>query len=157
MNKKQDNLIEEAIKLELNVAELYNVAHEANPEDASFWWKLYLEEKNHASLIRSARDSFSQHDKFPKDLITCSVDELKEANAEINDLIEEYKQNPPSRREACESAIRIEKMAGESHYSKFMNKVPETPIEAVFQQLNKDDKDHELRIKEYLENLPKEA
>ncbi|MCF7818527.1 MAG: hypothetical protein K9M54_11665 [Kiritimatiellales bacterium] len=144
-------LIDESIRLELNVAALYHIFFEANPEDAEFWWRIYLEEKSHAALIRAAKESFSKIDKFPFDLIADSLDTLKADNVRIEALIQKYKQHPPGRCEAFEVALELENTAGETHYLKFMEKKANNAVEAVFQQLNKEDKNHADRIKAYYE------
>lgn len=147
-------LIDESIRLEQNVAELYKVFSEALPEDNNFWWQLHIEEKSHATLIRAAKDSFSSRGKFPYDLIADSIGELREINTRVEALVEQSKRIPPNRREACEMAIAIERESGESHYTAFMEKEAETSVESVFQQLNREDKDHERRIREHLDSLP---
>jgi hypothetical protein len=142
-------LIEESIALELNVAELYKVFSEALQEDNEFWWQLYLEEKSHATLIRAARDSFVKRGKFPYDLVTDSIDDLKVSNAKVVELIAHYKVNPPDRHEACKIAVELENAAGEIHYTRFMEKSADNSVETVFQQLNRGDKEHEERIREH--------
>ena len=44
MNKKLSQLIDESIKLELNVAKIYMFFSDTFPEDSNFWWQLGLEE-----------------------------------------------------------------------------------------------------------------
>ncbi len=43
MNKKLSQLIDESIKLELNVAKIYMFSSETFSEDSDFWWQLGLE------------------------------------------------------------------------------------------------------------------
>ncbi|MEA3487197.1 MAG: hypothetical protein U9R20_06020 [Thermodesulfobacteriota bacterium] len=69
MDKDFSYLIEESINLELNIADLYFLFHELFPEDADFWWRLVLEEKNHAALIRSGKKYFEPVNKFPRNLL----------------------------------------------------------------------------------------
>ncbi|MBT8042521.1 MAG: hypothetical protein KJN67_05260 [Pontiella sp.] len=148
-----ENLIEESIALEKNVAALYKIFSESVPEDADFWWQLHLEEKSHATLIRAAKDSFVRRGKFPFDLIANSVEELKSSNQRIAAMVGKFLANPPSRLEALEVAIALENEAGESHYNQFMDKEAKNPVEGVFQQLNRDDKEHETRIRERLASV----
>lgn len=151
-----NQLIEESIRLEQQVAELYRVFSECIPEDSDFWEQLQREEKSHAMLIRAAKDSFVQRGKFPFDLVADSIGELKESNARIQSLIEQCKSNPPQRRKALELALSIENESGESSYAMFMDKHAVTSAEAVFQQINRQDKDHERRIRALLASLPTE-
>ena len=146
-------LIEESIRLEKNVAALYQLYAELFPEDADFWRQLQLEEESHARLLRDAKDAFIGRGKFPAELMAGTVEELRQANTTVLALTEQFRSAPPSRKEACEAAILIENESGESHYTRFMDKDPESAAETVFQQLNKQDKDHERRIKEKLASM----
>lgn len=139
-------LINESIRLELNVAELYRI-FSALEADHDFWWQLSLEEKSHATLIRSARDSFEKRGKFPASLVAGSIDELRASNTKLKRLIERYSTVPPDRHEACRIAVELENEAGELHFTQFMNKEAANAMETVFQQLNRNDKEHEERIR----------
>lgn len=140
-------LIEESINLELNVAELYKAFSAVYSEASDFWWQLHLEEKSHAALIRAGRDSFMKRGKFPRDLIASSIEALKTSNAKVESLIASCKTSPPDHHEACRSAIELENESGEMHYTMFMKKNADDSLETVFQQLNRNDKDHEERIR----------
>ncbi len=150
-------LIEESIRLEMNAAELYQVFSETLPEDSEFWWQLHLEERSHAALIRAARDSFANRGRFPADMVSDSVYDLKAANARIAQHVAECRLAPLSRWDACKLAIAIEEEAGETHYLRFMEKEPTNPVETVFQQLNRTDIEHQRRIRDHLAALPASA
>ncbi|MCF7847484.1 MAG: hypothetical protein K9M45_01440 [Kiritimatiellales bacterium] len=151
MIEQNFSLIDESIQLELNVAELYRIFQAAFPQDADLWRELYREEKNHAALIRSARDSFATRGNFPYDLISDSIEDLVKDNAKLTTLITRYRKKAPSRKEAFRKAVEVEKLAGESHYKKFMGRKPKTRLDSVFQQLNMDDNAHADRITAYME------
>ena len=142
-------LIDESIALELHVAKLYEIFFKANAEDADFWWELHLEEKSHANLLRSVKESLLKQCDCFIHLVASSLEMLKTSNTVLLELIEKYTQTPPSRKEAFEVAIQVEMSAGEIHYDHFVNKKPANQLEIVFQQLNKDDKDHTKRIRDY--------
>ena len=59
-------IIDESINLELNVGKLYLKFSELFPEDGDFWWKLHVEEKHHASLIRTGRQHYMPDYRFPR-------------------------------------------------------------------------------------------
>ena len=151
-------LIKESINLELNVAELYLAFYNLFPEDAAFWWKLTLEEENHAALLRTGKELYLPRNKFPRDLVHILLQDLIDKNKELNSLIEEYENNPPSREEAFNIALRIENSAYELHYQRFMDKEPSSRMEEIFQQLNQDDKNHVEKISAYMKhhNIPQE-
>ncbi|MDP6925187.1 MAG: hypothetical protein R2568_08465 [Candidatus Scalindua sp.] len=138
--------------LELNVSELYKIFSEAFSEHAGFWWKLVLEEKNHAALIRSGKDHYEPVNKFPTDLISSKLSVLEDTNAKIILLIKEYASNTPSEEEAFNIALELEQSGGEIHYQTFMEKGKAETISRVFEKLNGDDKDHANRICTYMNN-----
>ena len=154
---KLNELIEESIRLELNAAELYKIFSETLPEDNEFWWQLHLEEKSHATLIRAARDSFVKRDKFPHELIASSIEELKSSNSKVEDMIVQFRKDPPDRNAACKAALKLENESGELHYTRFMEREANSGIETVFQHLNRGDKEHEKRIRAYCQSTGLEA
>ena len=56
-----------------------------------------------------------------------------------------------SREEAFNAALRIEPSAGEIHYQKVMEKEADSHYVELFQKINAYDKDHERRIRVYME------
>ncbi len=151
--KLAEETFEEGIRIEQNVAALYALFSSLLPDDADFWWQLHLEEKSHANLLRAARDSFTKRGRLPEGILPDSLEELKQANNQISCWIDKCRANPPGRADACRIAIDIEQSAGESHYSRFMEQHPQSPLVSVFQQLNRDDKAHETRIRKHLDAL----
>ena len=151
MNNDVTSLIEESINLELNVSKLYTHFFKLFPDDAAFWWKLVVEEKNHAALIRSGKEYFEPLRKFPHDLLAPLLQILKDANSRLDSLIEKYEETPPSREEAFNIALKIEESAGELHFQKFMEKEANSATDNIFKELNKGDKDHAMRICRYME------
>ncbi|MEN8141716.1 MAG: rubrerythrin family protein [Thermodesulfobacteriota bacterium] len=144
-------LLEESLQLELNIADLYLLFEKLFPEDAKFWWQLSLEEKNHGALIRSGKEMFLPIGQFPHDFIKDRLQILIDTNSEINSLIRKYQDNGPSREEAFNIAFDIENSVGELHYQVFMDREAGSKIDDIFQQLNKNDKDHADRIKFYMQ------
>jgi hypothetical protein len=159
MEEDLSSLIKESINLELNVAELYLVFYNLFPEDAAFWWKMTVEEEHHASLLRSGKELYLPRNKFPRDLVPSLLQDLIDKNRELSALIEEYERNPPSREEAFNIALGIENSAYELHFQRFMDKEPSSRMEEIFQQLNRDDKNHVEKISAYMkhQNIPQES
>ena len=145
------SLIDESIKLELNVSDLYLLFFKLFPEDSDFWWKLVLEEKNHAALIRSGKEYFEPLKKFPRDLLANSLQKVKDTNRNLKSMIKKLESAAPLRQEAFNIALKLETSAGELHFQNFMNKEESLKIDDIFKQLNKDDKDHAMRISSYME------
>ena len=152
MDKKLSQLIEESIKLELNVAKIYMVFCSTFPEDSDFWWKLSLEEKNHAEIIESGKGTFLLPLQIPSELLAPSVEMLYKTNKKLSSMLEKYIKKHPSRKMAFNIALDIEQSAGEFHYQLAMEKTPTSNIMKIFQGLNKDNKDHFNRIRTYMDD-----
>jgi rubrerythrin len=149
MNDKLPAIIEESIKLELNVAMLYKLFSHAFPDDADLWEKLFWEEKHHATLIKSMRDALLPSDEFPAEVVAPSLRRLNTANNKITSLIEKYTADPPPRKYAFTVAISTEKSVGEIHYQHAMEAPSNSKHVKIWQKLNEDDKDHAKRISTY--------
>jgi len=152
MNNDVISLIEESINLELNVSDLYLIFHELFPDDAKFWLNLTLEEKNHAAIFRSGKDVLNQLKIFPHNLLHHNLQDLKDTNSTLLSLIKSFKNTPPSREEAFNIALKIEISAAELHFQDFMDEETNSEIVQFFQKLNKNDKDHFMRIRSYMDN-----
>lgn len=150
MNQKLDQLFDEAIKLELNAAALYTLFYDTFPGDAEFWWRLVLEEKGHAALLESGKRNFAPAGFFPLDLLSAPLEELIVANRDVEELVEKYRESAPLREEAFNVALLFERFAGEAHFQQFMEQDADSGIKDMFRHLNKDDKDHEQRIRDYM-------
>ncbi|MDY0184473.1 MAG: hypothetical protein RBR43_01170 [Desulfuromonadaceae bacterium] len=150
MGDNFNTLLEASIKLELHVARLYLVFYHSQPQDASFWWTLALEEQNHAALLRSIQDVFVPRGSVPEKLIFDNLEILRQTNEDLSGHIAVYNSQIPTREQAFNLALRIENSAAELHYQNFMGKLPDSDLEQVFQQLNEDDKDHAGRIRTYM-------
>lgn len=148
--KNLSKLIEESIELELNAAGLYALFHFAIPQDASFWWQLHQEERNHASLLSSLNNTFLPADIYPDSLIMPPLEKLKKVNARLNILLEKFGNAPPGRDEAFRVALEVENSAGELHFQKFAVHQDDSKVDQVFRNLISSDKDHLQRILNYM-------
>jgi len=144
-------LVVESVKLELNVSELYLVFHAAFPKDNEFWWKLAIEEKNHASLLKNLESFSTQLSEIPFHMDQVSISDLKKANSNIEKLVQEFKDSPPNREKAFNLAYELELSAGESHFQEYASDESGSPIAKIFKHLNQSDVDHAKRIKDYAE------
>lgn len=153
MNTQLSLLVEESIKLELNVANLYKYFSVIFPEDTDFWQKLSAEEEKHARLIKTGKDVLLSYDEFPSELLSPTLQDLNEANNNLNSLQKEFNAKPPSRKTALNIAISLEESAGEIHFQRAMDMSPTSGYMKIFQDLNKEDMDHARRIREYMNTL----
>jgi hypothetical protein len=148
MYQNFDQLIKEAIQLELNIAKLYLLFHQQLPEDSTFWWELVIEEENHAALLKTVEQMETSMVDIPEGIMPNGLAELQESNQRILKAMEDF-ENRPNRAEAFQMAYKIEISAGESHYNDFMKNGQESRLMEIFRILNRDDLDHARRILEY--------
>ncbi len=150
MDEKLSKLIDESIKVELNVAKIYMFFCDTFSEDSDFWWKLGLEERNHADLIKSGKGISILTPEFPIELLVPSVEMLFETNNKLISMLKEYRKKLPSREKAFNIALDIEQSASELHFQLAMEKPHTSAIMEIFHKLNKEDKDHTDRIRTYM-------
>ncbi len=142
--------LKESIELELNIGDLYQLFSVKFPEDYDFWWKISIEEMNHAALIESINDVFINEGIEPMDSIEIQTKDLHRMNISVKSRIERYKLVPPTRLEAFKYGLKLENSAGESHFEIFMTSVSDSPVVKIFQKLNGEDKNHAVRIENYM-------
>lgn len=150
MTSDIETIINESIRHELLVSDLYLVFYELFPQDSAFWWTLLVEEKHHAALIESLRISLLGIDDFPEDLIYRHVDILKQSNREVAKFIETFGIQPPSREDAFRLALSLEQSSTESLYQEVMSDRCPSEMVSMIQQINRNDKNHALRIQIYM-------
>lgn len=139
---------DEAIKLELNVSEVYSLFSQTFSDDGLFWWELSSEELNHASLIESEK-LFYKVNAFPDELFSFEIDVLEKTNNSFNSIIEYFNSNP-TRENAFKIVLELENSAIEFHFQKSLESEKSGNAINLFKKLNKADKDHAKRIMEYM-------
>ena len=153
MNYCLEDFIEEAIQLEMNAADLYTLFSEAIPADADFWAGLSWEERNHASLLKTARDVLLPVEQFPGEILPNFIQSLVDTNNWLNSLRDEFAKEPPDRKSAFAIALKVENSAGEKHFQRVMAGPSESKFVKVFQELCEDDINHYDRIKKYMADV----
>ncbi len=149
MNNDLIDLIDEAILLELNLFELYMLFYRRFSEDTQFWWKLAIEEQNHAALLKTAKQMERSHIQIPREILPAGLEELEASNRKIVQAIEKF-EILHDRNKAFQFAHNIENSAGEIHYDTFMNSEVDSHVQSVFQKLNGEDTHHAERIRKYM-------
>jgi CheY-like chemotaxis protein len=145
-----EQFIDEAIQLELNIAEIYYIFAAAIPEDANFWATLAWEEKNHASVLKTGKEILLPMDKFPLEILPNVIQTIVDTNRWLNSLKEEFAENKPDRETAFAIAIKIEGSAGEQHFQRVMENPSDSTIVKILQGLCEDDLHHLSRVHEYM-------
>jgi hypothetical protein len=147
MDDRHAQLIDELIRLELNMADLYRVFSVLFRKDTEFWRELHEEEKRHALLLKNGRDILYE---FPGELLPSTLQEVLNTNTILISLIKKYNGKPPSRVSAFKVALSFEESVGEVHYQRAMDNLPTSITLEIFQKLNNNDKDHAARISSYM-------
>ena len=150
MDERLLQIIDESIQLELNVSHVYKMFSSLFSEHRDFWWQLVIEEKNHASLLKSVKECFVPIKMVPIGLLSPDLKVLKDTNDKIEKLVKEYEIDPPSLKKAFNTAYSLEQSAGEIHFQTFMKKSENYRVEKIFRELNGDDRDHAQRIFSYM-------
>jgi len=148
MSCKKSKLLEKLADLELNVAQLYLFFSKKFPEDENFWCQLHIEEKKHALVFETEMNLSSELTSLLENDLSLNEEGINRINQKISTLLDEYSKEPPSKIEAYLSAIQIEKAAGEFHYYKYASQQSNPNLNRIFYELSRDDRDHETRIKE---------
>ena len=143
------------IDFESSISEVYMEFSRIFPDDKEFWWRIAMEEKNHASIIQSGRDVFNSMGLFPVELTSLSIDYLKLALAEKKALLSRIKEQHQNltRKKAVAIAIKIEESDIENIFQELMKIHPDLKSIKVFQTLNKETCDHAVRLLRYLDSI----
>ena len=144
--------LKESVEIELNVGDVYQLFSVKFPQDYDFWWKISIEEMNHAALIESINDVFLSENILPLDSIEKQTEDLRKMNLSVRENFEHYKLVPPTRFEAFKYGFELENSIGEFHFELFMTTVPNSQMLKIFQKLNGDDINHAKRIVNYMKD-----
>lgn len=144
--------LKESVEMELNVGDVYQLFSAKFPQDYEFWWKISIEEMNHAALIESINDVFLTESVLPSDSIEKQTEDLRKMNHSVRGRIERYKLVPPTRLEAFKYGFELENSIGEYHFEYFMTTSTPSQMMKIFQKLNGDDINHAMRIDNYMKN-----
>lgn len=150
MDQKIKLFLKESIEMELNVGEVYQLFSVKFPQDHDFWWKIAIEELNHAALIESINGIFMSESISPLDSLGKQTEDLYRMNLSVKARIEYYKLFPPTRSEAFKYGFELENSVGEAHFELFMTAEPNSPASKIFQKINCDDINHATRIDNYM-------
>ena len=145
-----EELLNEAINLELNIQDLYVFYSKTYSRDHTFWWKLQLEEGNHASLLKAIKRSQETLIQDASSILSEDYEELKKANDLIKTTLTKWKSKPASQSEAYQFALKIEQSAQELHLQNTIEQESELEIIKLFKKLTGADRDHAKRISELL-------
>lgn len=144
--------LKESIEMELIVGDVYQLFSVKFPQDYDFWWKISIEEMNHAALIESINDIFWNESILPLYSIEKQAEDLRKMIFSVKARIEQFKLVTPTRLEAFKYGFELENSIGEFHYEFFMTEEPNSSVTKIFQKLNGDDVNHAKRIGNYMKD-----
>jgi len=148
MDTSLSALLEASINIELNAGRLYRLYAELFADDSEFWRRMWLEEMNHAALLKSARQ-FLSVGKLPDMALYPDMEVLRSMNSLIKARIEDYMSpdsSKPARLDAYRFALELETSAAEGHFQDIMQGEQEDRVIEIFRKLAGGDLDHAKRI-----------
>ncbi|NTU67934.1 MAG: rubrerythrin family protein [Chlorobiaceae bacterium] len=145
-----ENILDESIQLELNLARLYTLLNDRFPEDEDFWWQLAMEERSHAALLQQEKKQPQPRLSIPENLLAKDFEALRANNALIVGETERFASASCSRGEAFALALKIEMAAGEAHFQEFMESGDGSLAADIFRQLASEDQNHARRLRDYM-------
>jgi hypothetical protein len=137
-----------SVEIEIALSKLYRMFSEIHREDAQFWWKLAMEEGNHAAVLRTGEKLPAS--MFPEELLAGSKEKLSEVRRKVEERLAEWEEQPASRAAAFRQALEFESGAGELHYQLYMKSGIPEELAGIYRELNAGDLDHARRIERYM-------
>ena len=149
------HLFEKLASIELLVSDIYLRFSELFLEDRDFWWRLSVEERGHASLIKSGMETFGPMNLFPAELLAIPEDEVDKSIATKEAFLKSLYAPGLNidRHQALKLAAEMEAGDIEGCFQNLMDttKTKQSRVYKLFRLLNKDSAEHALRIQNYLE------
>lgn len=145
-----NQILDEAIKLELSLSQLYLLFKAHHPKDKAFWNSMAMEELGHADRLGLLKKSLSEEGKKTEQYTDVDFVKIRANNIQAQRLIDEF-DSGVSRELAFRTAVKLENSASEEHYRIVFNSEIESRLTKVFQSLSLEDKKHYNRLLDYIE------
>jgi hypothetical protein len=150
MSDPLEALLDEAILHEHTVAQLYFEFFQAFPDDADLWWTLSVEESGHAGLLEAGRQVFGS--EYGEEILPTRVEYLREANRMLEKLLEQMKEQPLSREDACRTALEIETTTDGMIFECALQPEQDADVPTIAERIRRDDQRHAARIRAYMKD-----
>lgn len=147
--EKFTEILNEAIDMEYNVAELYEVFAEKFTDDELFWEKIAKEEIKHAEILEGVKLYAKVFEEDRKYLYT-KHEVLKKLNIELREKIELFRSVKTDKKTAYEYAYVLESSAFELHFQNMTEDFEKSEMLRKVSILAGDDKDHADRIEKLI-------
>lgn len=142
--------LKEAYLIERNLASFYFALSNQFREHREFWWKLSIEEENHASIFKTYIDNLIPMDLFPAEIIDLDLNNLRNTNQLIMDAIAQSSNASLPKKELYKLALMFEGMSGEFAFQKALEKNPDSKSLQLVHSIGKDTTNHASRIEAIL-------
>jgi len=152
MSDQTIRMLEKYSEHELKVSELYTLYSDLFPEDRSFWFNMALEEKNHASLIKSST-LYVKLGMLPKQMIYDCIENAENTIVEMSGRIEQYLALTPPKCEAYRFALLVERSPCEAHFKDAMLTPSDDKVMQILQKICRMDAFHFTRVDSMMEKL----
>ena len=146
MTTRLEELFEESIKLEKNMAQLYDLYAELFEDDRDFWLQIKTEEDAHGAILTALTGIYVPLERHPDELIAQDLGALEESNEKIAATIRQYGEQAPDKGDAYRLAVDREQSAGELQYQKAVSMNTESKELQGIQKVNDGCRDHAARI-----------
>jgi hypothetical protein len=140
-------VVEEAIRYEHNLAELYNEFSSLFDQDTELWWGLSVSEKEHAMLLESGRALF--RDEFARDTVPADLEAMRASNASLESILEGLRSETPSRVEAFRISLDLERDANELTLHRILRIDAEQQADEIVTRIRREDSAHEEAVRDY--------
>ncbi len=158
MDPDKTLLFNKLISIEMLVSDIYLRYSELFEDDREFWWRLSVEERGHASLLKSGLETFGPMNLFPPELLSIPMDEIDKSIASKESFLKSIESPEPSitRLQALKTAADMESGDIEGCFQRLMDRTEDSSrVGKLFRLLNKDSAEHSHRIRNYLDLLSK--
>ncbi|MFP4417000.1 MAG: ferritin family protein [Fibrobacterota bacterium] len=154
MQQLEREILDESVDLEFTISLLYFLFSQTFPQTSLFWGRLWIEEQDHANMLKSCCEMFDDEDIDTSEILWPDLDKVRAIDHRIRELIIQYEKNPPPLQEAFNTALQIEQAAEEYQIRVTEEKSDQakgSQALEVVRRLNSDERSHARRIGEYME------
>ncbi len=152
MENQYTPLVNEAIRVERNIASFYALCATHFKDDQVFWQALSEEEEHHANILESGLELLLEENLFPDAILDLDVEELKVTNEKLEEKIAQCKDNRLHKKETYDYALKLEQASLEFFFQQTTSDKSDEKAIKIFDNLVGFDKDHAQRIQGLIDN-----
>lgn len=146
---KKRELLNAMVETETNMEKLYGLYAARFRDDRDFWEEIKSEENQHAAILQTG-ELYLLFNVLPDEALLDKLEALKATNLSIRTVTQEYAQHMPSKEEAYNYAVQMEKSLSEAFFQELLKMKGAPEIIAVWQKFGAESVDHSERIRRLL-------